>query len=299
MLSLGPELTQAAGAARRMFALLDEKPTIMSTSDAPVDPHNGEKGQPKDSETSLAHIKLSDVSLSYALRPGVFALAGISLSINHGQFIALVGQSGGGKSSVISLIERFYDPTLGTVYLNGVDVREVPVAEHRAQIALVSQEAELFSGSIMFNVSVGARPSQQPSEEDVIKACKQCGLHDFIMSLPEGYSTDCGSKGSSLSGGQKQRVAIARALIRDPEILLLDEATSQLDAQSELDLRNTIAEVGKGRTVIMVAHRLASITHADNIFVFEHGQIIESGTHVDLVRNGGSYAAMVQMQSLA
>lgn len=299
VLSLGPELTQAAGAAKRMFSLLDHQPSIMSRYDDRTPSKDAYSNGATERGSRTPHVQLDSVSLCYAARPGVMALANVSMNIAAGQFVALVGQSGGGKSSVVSLIERFYDPTMGVVSIDGVDVRKTPIDQHRARIALVSQEAELFSGSISFNVSIGARPGQDVSHEDIEKACQQCGLHEFIMSLPQGYSTDCGAKGSSLSGGQKQRIAIARALIRSPEILLLDEATSQLDARSELEVREAIAEASKGRTVIMVAHRLASIQHADNIFVFEGGQIVEIGTHNELVRQGGSYAAMVQMQTLS
>jgi ATP-binding cassette, subfamily B (MDR/TAP), member 1 len=147
-------------------------------------------------------------------------------------------------------------------------------------------------------VSIGGRPGQQYTHKEITEVCQKCGLHEFVMSLPEGYNTQCGQKGSALSGGQRQRVAIARALIRDPEILLLDEPTSQLDAHSELEVRKAIAEASKGRTVIMVAHRLASIQKADKICVFENGRIIETGSHTELCTSGGVYASMVKMQHL-
>ena len=308
MFSLGPEVTQAGAAARRAFRLLDEEPTIISSHDrrptsnemnghsVPTLPASLLKGI--DGISPDPHISLRNVTLTYPTRPGRPALNNVSLSIHCGQFVAFVGQSGGGKSSVISLIERFYDPTEGSISINGKDIRKVAVDYHRSRIALVPQDAELFPGSIAFNVSIGGRPGRQYTHKEITEACQKCGLHEFVMSLPEGYNTQCGQKGSTLSGGQRQRVAIARALIRDPEILLLDEPTSQLDSHSELEVRKAIAEASKGRTVIMVAHRLASIQKADSICVFENGRIIETGSHTELCTNGGVYASMVKMQHL-
>lgn len=160
------------------------------------------------------------------------------------------------------------------------------------------QEPDLFPGSVKFNIGLGARPGTEVDEAEVVRVAKECELHDFIMSLPEGYNTEVGAHGSKLSGGQRQRLAIARALIRDPEILLLDEASSQLDANTEKALRRTIAAASKGRTTIMIAHRLASVQHADRIFVFDTGRIAEQGRHDDLVAMGAIYAAMVAAQEL-
>lgn len=297
MFSLGPELTQAGAAARRIFHLLDQRPSIMiDDSETTAEALTAVDRQSKLSE--VLHVELRNVVLSYPSRPGRLALDNVSFAIRHGEFVGFVGQSGGGKSSVISLLDRFYDPILGCILMNGFDIRELPVMAHRSRIALVPQDAELFSGSIAFNVGLGARPGTQASLDRVIDVCKQCGLHEFIMSLPEGYHTSCGQRGSSLSGGQKQRIAIARALIRDPELLLLDEVTSQLDAESELGIKRAIAAAKRGRTVIMVAHRLSSVQHADRICVFEHGRVIEMGNHLRLCERGGTYAAMVKMQDL-
>jgi ATP-binding cassette subfamily B (MDR/TAP) protein 1 len=160
------------------------------------------------------------------------------------------------------------------------------------------QEPDLFPGTIKFNIGLGARPGAEIGDEDIQRVAKECELHDFIMSLPEGYNTEVGAHGSKLSGGQRQRLAIARARIRDPEILLLDEATSQLDANTEREIRRAIAAASKGRTTIMIAHRLASVQHADRIFVFDGGRIVEQGRHNELVAMGGIYAAMVATQEL-
>lgn len=212
--------------------------------------------------------------------------------------MAFCGRSGAGKSSTMHIIERFYDPTFGMVFLDGRDIRKQAVQEHRARLGLVEQEPDLFPGSVKFNISLGAKPGTEVSEQDVMNVAKECGLHDFIMSLPEGYNTEVGAHGSKLSGGQRQRLAIARALIRDPEVLLLDEATSQLDANTERDIRTAIAAASSGRTTIMIAHRLASVQHVDRIFVFECGSIVEQGKHDELVALGGIYAAMVTAQEL-
>jgi ABC-type multidrug transport system fused ATPase/permease subunit len=162
----------------------------------------------------------------------------------------------------------------------------------------VEQEPDLFPGSVKFNIGLGRRPGAEISDDDIIAVARKCELHDFIMSLPEGYNTEVGAHGSKLSGGQRQRLAIARALLRDPEILLLDEATSQLDANTEREIRRTIAAASKGRTTIMIAHRLASVQHADKIFVFDAGKIVEQGRHNELVAEGGIYAGMVAAQEL-
>lgn len=200
----------------------------------------------------------------------------------------------------MALIERFYDTTDGAILYDGVDIRDMDVRTLRSHMGLVSQDPDLFSGSIMYNIKLGAPSGQSVTEEEVQAACKKCGLHDFITSLPEGYNTDCGSSSSSqMSGGQKQRLAIARALVRNPELLLLDEPTSALDAHSEAHVQNTLAEAAKGRTTVIVAHRLASIQHVDRIFVFEHGRIVAQGTHTELVAEGGLYASMAKAQSLA
>ncbi|RMZ71731.1 ABC transporter [Pyrenophora seminiperda CCB06] len=305
LFSLAPEVVQAKAAAQSVFSLHDEKPTIMtetpSSTAAPIS--NGDALLAGSSASYgtfgvRGELEFRNVSLHYASRPNVPALNDVSFQIRPGENVAFVGRSGAGKSSTIHLIERFFDPTTGQVYLDGQDIRQEPVRAHRARLALVEQEPDLFPGSVKFNIGLGRRPGTTVSDEEIERVAKECELHDFIMGLPEGYNTEVGAHGSKLSGGQRQRLAIARALIRDPEILLLDEATSQLDANTEREIRRAIAAASKGRTTIMIAHRLASVQHADRIFVFDTGRIVEQGRHDELVAMRGIYAAMVATQEL-
>lgn len=308
LFSLAPEITRAKAAAQSVFALHDERPTILTDDESSEARSNGTD---INTETLLSgpsasygtfgvrgELEFRSVSLHYEARPDVPALNNISFQIRHGERAAFVGKSGAGKSSTVHLIERFFDPTAGQVYLDGRDIRNEPVQTHRARLALVEQEPDLFPGSVKFNIGLGRRPGADISDDDIVNVAKKCELHDFIMSLPEGYNTEVGAHGSKLSGGQRQRLAIARALLRDPEILLLDEATSQLDANTEREIRRTIAAASKGRTTIVIAHRLASVQHADKIFVFDAGRIVEQGRHDELVSEGGIYAGMVAAQEL-
>ncbi|KNG49612.1 multidrug resistance-like protein [Stemphylium lycopersici] len=305
LFSLAPEVTRAKAAAQSVFSLHDEKPTIIAkpTSSTSTTVSNG-VALLSGSNASYGtfgvrgELEFRNVSLHYESRPNVPALNDVSFQIRQGENVAFVGRSGAGKSSTIHLIERFFDPTSGQVYLDGQDIRQEAVRDHRARLALVEQEPDLFPGTVKFNIGLGERPGTTSSDKDIERVAKECELHDFIMSLPEGYNTEVGAHGSKLSGGQRQRLAIARALIRDPEILLLDEATSQLDANTEREIRRAIAAASKGRTTIMIAHRLASVQHADRIFVFDTGRVVEQGRHDDLVAMGGIYAAMVATQEL-
>ncbi|KAL5420086.1 hypothetical protein PMIN04_006689 [Paraphaeosphaeria minitans] len=301
LFSLAPEITRAKTAAQNIFALHDEKPTIIESVMTTEPYQNGASpthGSANGSGSNvLGEVEFRGVSLRYATRPDVAALNDVSFTIRPGEYVAFVGRSGAGKSSTVHLIERFFDPTAGSVFVDGEDIRNGDVKLHRARLGLVEQEPDLFPGSIKFNIGLG-NVGSEPTEKAIIEVAKKCELHDFIMSLPEGYSTEVGAHGSKLSGGQRQRLAIARALIRDPEILLLDEATSQLDANTERDIRKAIAAASKGRTTIMIAHRLASVQHADCIFVFEGGKIVEQGRHDELVSMSGIYAGMVAAQEL-
>lgn len=304
LFSLSPEITRAKGAARSVFQLHDEKPTIMideinplrkSTSRAP--------SLSSDKEKSLARatgsIQFSDVTLAYGSASRYPALRNVTFSIDAGRTVAFVGPSGAGKSSSIALLERFFDPSTGHIQVDGEDIRSLPVVDHRARLGLVPQEPDLFPGSILYNIRLGAAPGQSIKDKQIESVCKQLGLHDFIMSLPEAYNTDCGSNSTSkLSGGQKQRIAVARALIRDPEILLLDEPTSALDTISERQVQDALAIAADGRTTVIVAHRLASIRHVDNIFVFNRGRFVEEGDFDSLVGRNGLFASMARAQSL-
>lgn len=287
--SLAPEFTRAKTAASNVFKLHDQKPTIDRGGDgnySPVHAHTEIQGK----------VEFRDVRFTYKSRPNNPVLQGLSLTVQPGQFVALVGPSGAGKSSAIGLLERFYDVDSGAVLVDGSNIRDMDVRDHRRRISLVSQEACLFPGSVAFNIGLGT--SRDFTHEDITQVCKMCGIHDFIMSLPEGYETSCGTNGSQLSGGQKQRVALARALIRDPEILLLDEATSALDSHSENLVKKAIQAASRGRTCIAVAHRLASIQHADLIYVLDDGRVVEYGTHTELLAMDGVYASMSWQQTL-
>ena len=244
-----------------------------------------------------ADIEFRNVHFTYPTRD-VPILKGICLTIQHGQFAAIVGSSGSGKTTIISLLQRFYEPTSGTIWQDGNRITSVPLAELRRRMSLVAQEAYLFRGTIRENVLLGMQ-EEIVSVDILHQACRHAGIHDFIMSLPNGYDTDIGTGGVSLSGGQKQRISIARALIRDPAVLLLDEATSSLDSQTEKEVQEVFERTGQGRTVVVVAHRLATVQKADVIFVMHQGRIVEKGDHRSLLRLGGTYAQMCQGQALS
>ncbi|KAK9704450.1 hypothetical protein K7432_010187 [Basidiobolus ranarum] len=286
MFSLAPDLTKAKIAASNIFHLHDQKPKIDQQKDLITGPIETE-----------GCIQLKDIHFRYPSRPEVPILQGLNLMIKPGQFCAFVGESGCGKSTAIALIERFYDPLNGQVMIDDRDIRTLDIRTHRSRIALVSQEPVLYQGSIRFNVLLGT-DRDDVTQEDIERVCKEANIHDYIVSLPKGYDTECGTKGSQLSGGQRQRIAIARALIRDPKILLLDEATSALDSQSEKLVQSALNKAASGRTTIAVAHRLSTIQNADCIFVFEGGIIIEQGSHQELMSLRKKYFTMVQHQNL-
>ncbi|EMC92576.1 hypothetical protein BAUCODRAFT_77161 [Baudoinia panamericana UAMH 10762] len=302
LFSLSPEIARAKAAATSVFKLLSYEPHILADqkSSGPVPGSFASTSSLSLEEKTGTNPKIAFHEVSFTYPGGDKpALRSLSLDIHKGSFVGLVGPSGAGKSSTLTLIERFYDPSSGGIAVDGVDLRNMDAQQLRDRVGLVSQEPDLLPGSIAYNIRLGATQDQQVSDTEIAEVCRQCGLHEFITSLPEAYNTECGSGASSkLSGGQKQRVALARALIRDPEILLLDESTSALDAHSEQLIQRTLAEASTGRTTVAVAHRLATIKHADRIYVFDDGQVVEHGTHAELVELGGLYASMAKAQSL-
>jgi ATP-binding cassette subfamily B protein len=221
-------------------------------------------------------------------------LKGISLTVPAGNKVALVGPSGSGKSTIGRLMFRFYDVNGGAIRIDGQDLRDVTQSSIHAQIGVVPQDTVLFNDTVRYNIAYGRADA---TEDEIVVAAKAAKIHDFIMSLPEGYETTVGERGLKLSGGEKQRVGIARTLLKNPPILILDEATSALDTQTERDIQDSLREMGQGRTVITIAHRLSTIADADQIVVLEAGEIVERGTHEDLLTRGGRYAAMWARQS--
>ncbi|KAK3375917.1 P-loop containing nucleoside triphosphate hydrolase protein [Lasiosphaeria ovina] len=241
-------------------------------------------------------IQFQNVWFRYPTRD-VPILNGLNLTIEKGQFAAIVGPSGSGKTTVISLLERFYTPKAGRILYNGLDITDMALSSYRKDISLVAQEPNLFGGSLRENILVGV-DEETTTEEQLHQACRDAEIHDFIVSLPDGYNTEVGPRGVSLSGGQKQRLAIARALIRNPRLLLLDEATSSLDAETEKAVQAVFEKNKKNRTMVVVAHRLATVQNADVIFVISDGRVLEKGDHASLIKKRGVYYQMCQSQAL-
>ncbi|CAJ2499773.1 Uu.00g026260.m01.CDS01 [Anthostomella pinea] len=285
--SNAPDMAKAKIAAADFKQLFDRRPQIDPWSEEGEMVGNDVKGS----------IEFRDVHFRYPTRPAQAVLQGLSLSVKPGQYVALVGASGCGKSTTIALIERFYDVSSGGVYLDGKDVSKLNVNSYRSHLALVSQEPVLYQGTIRENICLGSKDPDVP-DESIVEACRQANIWDTIVSLPDGLKTMVGSKGSLLSGGQKQRIAIARALLRDPRILLLDEATSALDSESEKVVQAALDAAARGRTTVAVAHRLSTIQKADVIYVLDQGHVAESGTHQELIRNRRTYYEMVNLQSM-
>ncbi|TFK74865.1 multidrug resistance protein 1 [Pluteus cervinus] len=286
-----PDMSSAKGAGSDIIKLLDSIPEIDAESP---------EGKSVDPSAVRGHIRLENVHFRYPSRPGVRVLRDLSIQVEPGTYIALVGASGCGKSTVIQLIERFYDPLAGEIYLDDQLITDLNIQEYRKQIALVSQEPTLYAGTVRFNILLGAiKPKEEVTQEELEAACRDANILDFINGLPDGFDTEVGGKGSQLSGGQKQRIAIARALLRNPKVLLLDEATSALDSNSEKVVQQALDQAVKGRTTIAIAHRLSTIQNANRIYFIKEGRVSESGTHDQLLAKRGDYFQYVQLQALS
>ena len=307
MFTLAPDVTRARTAVVKLLNLLDLGSTkTLSGSIRPkeLEPPSEDVEAVADASEKPSDVKhgvsvaFKNVKFSYPARPDVQVLHGLDITIKPGQFCALVGSSGAGKSTIISLLERLYHPTSGSIEISGQDIALKSGVAFRDEIALVPQDSVLFEGTIRFNVSLGARPNHEATDAEIEEACKLANIHDTIISLPLGYLTNVGPNGSQLSGGQKQRLAIARALVRKPQLLLLDESTSALDAESERLLQDGLDKAARGITVIAIAHRLHTIRKADVIFMIEEGVCTHRGTHTELTERSEKYRINAAHQAI-
>ena len=273
------DLQRAAGAAERLVELLAETSEIPDTGTIAA--------------ASKTSLKFQSVQFAYPSRPTQPALNDFTLDIHHGESVALVGPSGAGKSTVFELILRFYDPTAGAIHFGSTDLRDLSLDSWRQKIALVPQQPALFSGDIFYNIAYGA---VEPSAATVEAAATMAHAHEFIQALPDGYQSHLGAQGVRLSGGQRQRIALARAIFSDPELLLLDEATSALDTESEWHVQQALTEIMRERTTIIIAHRLSTVINADRIVVMDEGQVIDSGSHDQLMTRCNLYQRLAQLQ---
>ena len=276
------ELQRAAGATERLIELLNIEDTVNDPISAVSPPRNW-----------LGQITFRDVTFAYPTRTNEATLSTINLNINPGETVALVGLSGAGKSTFIQLLQRFYDPDQGEILLDGIDIKTMNRLEFRKSIALVPQDPVIFASTVMENIRFG---NPGANDKKIYEAARSAAAHEFISELPQGYDTYVGERGVMLSGGQKQRVAIARAILRDAPVLLLDEATSALDAENERSVQKAFDHLSKGRTTIVVAHRLATVKKADRIIVLDKGKIIAQGNHDKLISQKGLYARLASLQ---
>lgn len=275
------ELQRAAGATERLVEILN----VESDITAPV--------QAISDRTLKAEVKFEEVHFHYPSRPDTPAVERLTLNAEEGKILALVGPSGAGKSTLFELLQRFYDPQKGQILLGDTDIKQLSPNALRDHMALVPQQPALFSNDVFYNIRYG---NPNATDEQVIEAAKKAHAHDFIMNLPEGYSSFLGERGVRLSGGQRQRIAIARAILKDPNILLLDEATSALDSESEHHVQQALEELMRNRTTIIIAHRLSTIQHADSIAVFDHGALVDVGNHAQLMETCNLYQRLVKLQ---
>ncbi|MBN8468838.1 ATP-binding cassette domain-containing protein [Corallococcus exiguus] len=280
---LWADFMRASGSAERVFDLLDRKPGMPISGGERIDPLQG-------------HVEFQSVRFAYPTRLDAPVLRDLNLAIQPGEVVAIVGPSGAGKSTIAGLLARMYDPQGGSLLLDGRDLRTVDPEWLRQQIGVVAQEPMLFSGSIFDNIRYGRLDA---TEAEVEAAARAANAHDFICRFPDGYGTSVGERGVQLSGGQKQRVAIARAILKDPRLLVLDEATSALDAESEHLVKDALERLMRGRTTLIIAHRLSTVLGADRVLVLEGGQVVQSGSHASLMEQEGLYRRLVERQFAA
>ncbi|KAJ1020783.1 hypothetical protein NDA16_004173 [Ustilago loliicola] len=290
-----PDYGRATNSFRTISGWINRKPLVADTSGMP-ELDQSSRSKVEDGSYALGDIVLDNIELRYPQRPNHPALKELSITIPAGKSVAFCGTSGSGKSSILALLQRFYDPCQGSIQFGGVDVRQVPIDVLRQQMAYVSQDPILYEGTIRWNLSLGSNDPDSVTQAELEKACEDAYILDFVRGLPNGFYTEIGFKGSQLSGGQKQRLCIARALLRNPKILLLDEATSALDAESEIQVQRALDRAALNRTTVTIAHRLSSLRKCDWIFVVEDGKIRESGTHSDLIARGGRYRELMELQ---